>query len=535
MLKIRTRIGLLLAALGALSVAVAILGIWGMTAANTRARTGFEEVTLPTQYLEGTYRLQLLTVIMAMNAIATDDAAVQKGNTDIAQKFMEESDRQFALFRHAAKSGAIAALADKFIQDRELAMAALQDVVRLAHAGNERAAEEILNNKVRPPGLAEADDIEKLGSLLRDGAARTYEDDVSDLRNTRLVIASVIAIGGIVISYLAWRLMRALRIGLEGIEGTLGEVSRTLDLSRRAARLGDDEIGRTAAAFNALMARIEMAMRTVSGSSDVVRTAAAEIVSGNLDLSSRTEEQAASLQQTAASMMELNETVRGNASHAKQASDLAKQASTMADDGCLAVGRMVSAIENIRGSSGKISEIIGVIEGIAFQTNILALNAAVEAARAGEQGRGFAVVAGEVRNLAQRSASAAREIKELITSSVSVIQDGANQSAHVSKTMDGVLKAARHVSEIVDEISVASVEQSNGIEQVKQAISQIDQVTQQNANLAALATSIAQSLEEEAGRLTQAVSSFRLSNSISETNEQTGVSWSPLDNSAHAI
>jgi methyl-accepting chemotaxis protein len=258
--------------------------------------------------------------------------------------------------------------------------------------------------------------------------------------------------------------------------------------------------------------QLTAAIRQIHGCTDNITIGSSEIAGGNTDLSARTEEQAASLEETASSMTELTETVKQNADNARQANALATRTSEMADAGNDAVQGMVQTIGQISGSSNKISEITGVIEGIAFQTNILALNAAVEAARAGEQGRGFAVVASEVRSLAQRSAGAAKEIKELIGSSVAIIQSGAQQAADVGMTMDEVKRAIKQVSDIVGEIAAASEEQSRGIEQVNQAIMQMDAVTQQNASLVEEAAAAAQSLEEQAGGLKNAVAVFKIDN-----------------------
>ena len=248
----------------------------------------------------------------------------------------------------------------------------------------------------------------------------------------------------------------------------------------------------------------------VRENTDSITTASHEIAAGNADLSQRTEEQASSLEETASSMEELNSTVRQNAENAKQANQLAANASDIAVKGGLAVNEVVHTMASISASSRKIVDIIGVIEGIAFQTNILALNAAVEAARAGEQGRGFAVVAAEVRNLAQRSAGAAKEIKTLIDNSVEKVDIGAKQVNQAGATMNEIVQAVKRVTDIMAEISTASHEQSSGIEQVNQAIIQMDQVTQQNAALVEQAAAAAESMQEQANSLMEAVSVFKL-------------------------
>jgi methyl-accepting chemotaxis protein len=248
----------------------------------------------------------------------------------------------------------------------------------------------------------------------------------------------------------------------------------------------------------------------VRSSTDTITGAAAEIAAGNDDLSARTEQQASALEQTAASMEELTSTVRQNTANAEAANDLALNASSIAQKGNVVVARVVETMGNINGSSRKIADIISVIDSIAFQTNILALNAAVEAARAGEQGRGFAVVATEVRNLAHRSATAAKEIKVLINDSVEQVDAGSKLVAEAGATMDEVLGSVQQVTEIMKEISAASREQSAGIEQVNQAITEMDQVTQQNSTLVEEATVASRSMQEQAQALQQLVAVFQL-------------------------
>ncbi|WP_454690521.1 methyl-accepting chemotaxis protein [Achromobacter aloeverae] len=282
------------------------------------------------------------------------------------------------------------------------------------------------------------------------------------------------------------------------------------DLTQRVDVRSHNEIGQLYAALKRMQESLTRTVASVRRGVEEINVGSREISAGNTDLSSRTEQQAASLEETAASMEELASTVKQNADNARQANQLAASASDVAARGGSAVSEVVNTMQGISASSRKISEIVSVIDGIAFQTNILALNAAVEAARAGEQGKGFAVVAGEVRSLAQRSAQAAKEIKGLIEDSVSKVGAGSQQVERAGATMQEIVTSVRRVTDIMGEISAASEEQSSGIDQVNRAVSQMDEVTQQNAALVEEAAAAAGSLQEQAQRLAEAVAIFKI-------------------------
>jgi len=282
------------------------------------------------------------------------------------------------------------------------------------------------------------------------------------------------------------------------------------DLTRSPSSEGRDEVAQLTRALGSMVTRLRDVVTEVRGGVEAVSTASTEIAAGNIDLSQRTEEQASNLQQTAASMEELTVTVKTNAENARTASQLATTATESARRGGEVVGNVVATMQDITESSRKIADIIGVIDGIAFQTNILALNAAVEAARAGEQGRGFAVVASEVRNLAQRSAGAAKEIKALIQHSVDKVDSGARQVAEAGNAMSEIVKQVQRVDDLVSEITTASAEQSRGIGQVGDAVTQLDQVTQQNAALVEESAAAADSMKHQAERLAATVSIFNV-------------------------
>jgi len=316
----------------------------------------------------------------------------------------------------------------------------------------------------------------------------------------------VIALAGLLLTVMiakALNRMQTVRDAMEDIASGDGDLTRRLDDH------GSDELAQIASAFNHFVDKIASVLVEIRVVSESVKVGAQEIAMGNQDLSSRTEQQASSLEETAASMEELTSTVKQNADNARQANQLAVSASDVALKGGTVVSQVVDTMSSINASSKKIVDIIGVIDGIAFQTNILALNAAVEAARAGEQGRGFAVVAAEVRNLAQRSAAAAKEIKELIGDSVDKVDVGAKLVDQAGATMQEIVDSVKRVTDVMSEITAASQEQSTGIEQVHQAVSQMDQVTQQNAALVEEAAAAAASLQDQAGNLAELVSAFK--------------------------
>ncbi|MFM9891368.1 methyl-accepting chemotaxis protein [Achromobacter xylosoxidans] len=315
-----------------------------------------------------------------------------------------------------------------------------------------------------------------------------------------------IVLGGL----FAWRVSKSITAPLAQAVSVAETVARG-DLGQPIHAVTRDETGRLLRALHDMQDKLAGAVRTIRAGSETISSAAGQIAAGNTDLSSRTEEQAASLEETAASMEELASTVKQNADNARQANQLAASASEVAQRGGAVVSAVVSTMGDISASSRKISEIVSVIDGIAFQTNILALNAAVEAARAGEQGKGFAVVAGEVRSLAQRSAQAAREVKTLIEASVSKVAEGAGQAENAGTTMQEVVASVKRVTDIMGEIAAASQEQASGIEQVNRAVSQMDEVTQQNAALVEEAAAAAGSMQDQAHALVRAVGVFRLS------------------------
>jgi len=349
-------------------------------------------------------------------------------------------------------------------------------------------------------------DFQDFTQKLMDDGVQASRDAYNTARMVLWGTAAVALIVALVLAILVTRsIVRPLQRAVEGADALAqGDLSVKVEVVRR------DEVGALAEALNRAIAQLASIVGDVKQSSLSISSATQQLAAGNSDLSQRTEEQAASLEETASSMEQLTATVRQNADNAKQARTLAGTASAVAQRGGDEVSRVVETMHGISGSSAKVAEIISVIEGIAFQTNILALNAAVEAARAGEQGRGFAVVASEVRALAQRSAAAAKEIKVLIDESVSRVDAGSKLVEEAGITIGEIVQSVKQVTDIMNEISAASDEQSTGIEQVNQAVTQMDQVTQQNAALVEEASAAAHSMAEQAQALREAVAVFKV-------------------------
>jgi methyl-accepting chemotaxis protein len=373
---------------------------------------------------------------------------------------------------------------------------------------------DLLDKRMRPAMAAYDESVKVLDDYqkrLFDDAKAGADATVASSRTLLVAVGSVALLLGALLSYILTRSITSpLRAAVK--------VARTVaagDLSHKVEVRTKDETGELMAALKAMTENLNSIVARVRTGTDAMATASGEIAAGNQDLSARTEQQAGTLEETASSMEELTGTVQQNAENARQGNQLAASASEIAQRGGGVVSQVIETMGAINESARKIVDIISVIDGIAFQTNILALNAAVEAARAGEQGRGFAVVAGEVRNLAQRSAAAAKEIKVLIDDSVDKVDTGSRLVNEAGATMAEVVDSVKRVTDIMSEITAASREQSDGIEQVNQAITQMDQVTQQNAALVEEAAAAAASMREQAGSLAEAVSVFKLDSSVS--------------------
>ncbi|HXZ07114.1 MAG TPA: methyl-accepting chemotaxis protein [Paraburkholderia sp.] len=440
------------------------------------------------------------------NDLATRDAALQS-----AGKTVTLAANETQAFREApAFGGEDEDLKRQLVDSSNQLANILARATDALRSGDTAAYSAINDRDITAAGAAYSANVEKfqrMANQLSDDAVAQGDADFN-----RIVIMVVVgismALALIVATHFALRRIVSAPLG---VAANLLDRIAANDLTTQVPDAGNNEIGQLFAAMRRMQSGLSRTVSSVRQSCEAIYGGAREIAAGNLDLSSRTEQQSASLEETAASMEELTSTVKQNADNALQASKLAANAADVAQRGGDVVERAVQTMSAIRASSQKIAEITGMIDSIAFQTNILALNAAVESARAGEQGRGFAVVAGEVRTLAQRSAGAAREIKALIGASVEDVRNGNDLVVQAGATMNEIVGAVRNVAAIMAEITTATTEQSSGIEQVGQAVSQMDQATQQNAALVEEAAAAANALEQQAQRMKDAVSAFRVS------------------------
>ncbi|MCU6497568.1 methyl-accepting chemotaxis protein [Rugamonas sp. A1-17] len=388
---------------------------------------------------------------------------------------------------------------------------AFKEAIGQVLAFNSEGAAKVISGRIDPLNQQTLALINKLVDMQQAAARDVMDSSVTADRSLMMMLFLLGAVAVAIGVACAVVITRSITVPLSGAVEVAQKVAAG-ELTSQVHVEGKDETSELLQALKDMNDSLAKTVGDVRSGTDLISTASQEIASGNADLSARTESQASSLEETASSMEELTSTVKQNADNARQANQLAVTASSVAEKGGTVVAQVVETMGSIKASSSKIVDIIGVIDGIAFQTNILALNAAVEAARAGEQGRGFAVVASEVRNLAQRSAGAAKEIKELIGDSVDKVDAGSKLVDEAGQTMGLIVTSIRQVADIMGEITAATQEQSNGIEEVNQAITQMDEMTQQNAALVEEAAAAAESMQEQAEMLAQAVSIFKLSN-----------------------
>jgi methyl-accepting chemotaxis protein len=463
-----------------------------------------DKLRLINQVKDGTY----LVSVLVYSALDEQSPEAQQGILDQIKAQIEKNDAIYQGLKGRMITAAGQAAFDHLVQVHTPYSAAMKPLLGQFAAHDDNGAHTTLLGAVpaRTALLKAQSDFLSFEQRDMDAAVQDSRDAYDMARVVLWVSAALAVIISTFLCVMVTRsIVRPLQRVVDGARAMAqGDLSVSVDVARR------DEVGALADSVNEAIGQLATIVSGVKQASQSISTATQQLAAGNTDLSQRTEEQAASLEETASSMEELTATVRQNADSAQQASTLAETASAIAQRGGEVVGRVVETMNGISTSSTKMSEIISVIEGIAFQTNILALNAAVEAARAGEQGRGFAVVAGEVRTLAQRSATAAKEIKDLIGESVTRVDAGSKLVAEAGSTIDEIVQSVKRVTDIVSEISSASQEQSTGIEQVNTAVSQMDQVTQQNAALVEEASAAAQSMAQQAKALRDAVAVFKV-------------------------
>ena len=509
-LKISVRLYMLIALMSTIMLILGLFGLRGLDQTNAGLKTVYEDRTVPLGLLSDVQRLLLENRLALVNMVAnpTPEEA-QRGMANV-EKNKIEIDKLLAAFAATHHTAEEEKVAKQMVEDRaKFVTEGLLPTVAAVQAGNYDEAKRLSFEKVRPLYQPVRNEIATLKTIQVTEAKAEFDAAEARYQTARLV-SWVLILGGVAIaSFLGWLLIGGIARDLAQAMQATSAVEQG-DLTFPIHVDSKDEIGELLSHLKGMQAGLVKVVSNVRSGSEGVATASSEIAQGNNDLSARTEQQASALEETAASMEELSSTVKQNADSARQANQLAMNASTVAVRGGQVVGQVVETMKGINEASRKISDIISVIDGIAFQTNILALNAAVEAARAGEQGRGFAVVASEVRSLAGRSAEAAKEIKMLINASVERVEQGTTLVDQAGTTMTEVVNSIKRVTDLMGEISAASNEQSAGVSQVGEAVVQMDQVTQQNAALVEEMAAAASSLQTQASDLVQVVSIFKL-------------------------
>ncbi|WP_249728807.1 methyl-accepting chemotaxis protein [Acidovorax sp. CCYZU-2555] len=509
-MKIGQRIALGFAAVLLLTIFGLAASLIQLSSVAQQTRTMMNNPLAKERLIADWYALVLAGSQRTTAIVRSPDAELGRFFAETASKSSADAGQLLKRFEPLISSDAERALFAHASETREKYNAARNEVTKAKAEGQE--TETFFNNTYAPRTQAYVDSIKALLELQRkeiDTTAAAIESTYQTSSNLLLLLSVlIVAIGAIIATVLSLGIVRPLRAAVKIADEVAGG-NLHLEIAQDSLR-GRDETAQLMQSLSQMETNLRRLVSEARKGSDSVANAAAEISSGNLDLSARTEEQASSLEQAAASMEELTSTVRNNTASAQQADQLAKETSVLAVQGGESVNQVVRTMADILQTSKRIEDIIGVIDKIAFQTNILALNAAVEAARAGEQGRGFAVVAGDVRSLAQSCANAAKEIKGLIDASAQRIATGSRLVEQAGSTMDKVVQGVQKVTDLVGEISHASSEQMAGLEQVNQAVAQMDQMTQQNAALVEESSAATQSLEIQAAQLNRSLSAFRL-------------------------
>ncbi|MCH9638573.1 MAG: MCP four helix bundle domain-containing protein [Betaproteobacteria bacterium] len=508
-MTIKSRLVFVIGFLSVLLIGIGGLGIYGMNNSNAGLKTVYEDRTVPLADLAVISDRWQNIRLNAVTAANFNDIAHAQDRTADSAKLDADILKIWTQYMTTYLTPEEAALADTYSTNVATYITSRDRTMRHAVNGDFEAARENAVNAAGPKFATLNNSLFELINLQSRVASEEYASAQSSYQNIFMISSVAITLGVLMAIVCGFLLVRAIVNPLNEAVAVANAVASG-DLTSRIDANSTNETGKLLHALKQMNDNLVDLVGKVRIGTDSITTASGEIAHGNSDLSQRTEEQASSLEETASSMEELTSTVKQNADNARQANQLAAGASEVAVKGGTVVGQVVETMSSINESSKKIVDIISVIDGIAFQTNILALNAAVEAARAGEQGRGFAVVATEVRTLAQRSAAAAKEIKELISDSVNKVEDGTRLVDEAGSTMDEIVSSVKRVTDIMAEISAASQEQSSGIEQVNQAITQMDDVTQQNAALVEEATAAAESMQDQAQTLTQAVTVFKL-------------------------